>query len=80
MIDTILKLQLHWNFFYLDNSKVELLGFIYHIVYGLIIAFFDINQEFARTLQFISALLLILRCKKHIFRYTWCKTLLNSVI
>lgn len=39
-----------------------------------------LSQEVRRTLKFIGALLLILRCKKLLFRFTWSKTLLNSVI
>lgn len=80
MIDTFLKLQLRSKFFYLDNSKIELAGFIYHIAYGLIFLIANPNQESQRALRFISALLLILRCKKLLFRFTWSKTLLNSVL
>lgn len=53
---------------------------MYHIIYGIVIVSMDVNHEGTRALRSIGALLLILRCKKLIVRYTWCKTLLNSVI
>jgi hypothetical protein len=80
MLDTILKLQLHWNFFYLDNSKVEFCGFVYYAIYAILSTSLNFTHETKLALQFIGAIFLILRCKKLIFRFTWCKTLLNSVI
>lgn len=80
MLDTAMKLQLHAKYFYLHNSKIELAGFVYHIFYIIYLAVEVDNHEVGQILKFVSALLLILRCKKLLFRFTWSKTLLNSVI
>lgn len=80
MLDTFLKLQLGWNFLHLDNSKIELAGFVYHLLWAILMFVIANNYEIEKMLEFGSALLLILRCKKLLFRFTWSKTLLNSVI
>lgn len=63
-IDTVLKLQLRRDYFYLDNSKIELTGFIFFIIYALVLLSFDLNHDILLTFEFIGALLVILRCKK----------------
>lgn len=79
-LDALLKLYaLRREYFYLDNSKVELIGFIYIIFYGLISTVSLTNEE-ERIVNFFLIVLLFLRAKKFLFRFTWSKTLINSVI
>ena len=79
-VDTIIKLYaLRKDYFYLDNSKVELGGFIYAICYGFI-SLVKLTNEEERIVEFFLVVCLFLRCKKFLFRFLWSKTLINSVI
>ena len=63
-LDTIMKLQLKWDYFFLDNSKVELAGFIFFVLNGIINLFMKLNHDIKLVFQFLVALFILLRCKK----------------
>lgn len=86
-VDTVMKLQLGWDYFFLDGSKIELMGLVFYVIYGIIKLSVNLDHDSLRALEFFGAMFLILRCKKCnkcdnsvIFRFTWCKTLVNSVL
>lgn len=59
-----MKLQLKWDYFFLDNSKIELAGFIFYIFYASISIAMTLDHDIILTFEFISVLFAILRCKK----------------